>query len=630
MVGCTTQILLLQCGRESPFVQHPRQNVYSIFVHITAVTMDPVVSTARTFDLPVEEPNNAPSLLEALFRLGPYQTNDDPAAEGEWDDDEFDDDYDDFDGYNEDDGAVASQLAAVMQEPLDAPANTFDGSAPAHRASTDVSKTSAAAASSKAVAKANAQPAPQRAVQAQPRDRMLLDRYGDKIKIDMLDNKAAGVARHTGRDDRATVEQVLDPRTRLILFKLLSQGLISEINGCVSTGKEANVYHARRPNGTSLAIKIYKTSILVFKDRDRYVSGEYRFRSGYSRSNPRKMVKLWAEKEMRNLKRLHQAGLPVPDPVLLRLHVLVMDFLGDEEGWPSPRLRDAGLSTSKMMDAYMDVVDIMRTMYQTCRLVHADLSEYNLLWHENRVFVIDVSQSVETDHPRATEFLRMDCQNITDYFRRAGVTTMTPRELFDYVVHARLGSKELEQAYLDEARQRAEARAASGQADPDADNLTAAIAADAEAQSAAESAAAASVDEAVFMQAYIPSSLAGVRDVEADTDAVTRGEASQLYYAALAGLTPAPAAQAQDSSKEGGGAGQSGDEDDDSDSDSDDGEEEEGEQGEGEEGSKQWTRKEADKEERKKHKADVKAAAREKRKTKIPKHVKKRHAKTSK
>jgi len=84
--------------------------------------------------------------------------------------------------------------------------------------------------------------------------------------------------------------------------------------------------------GKHLAIKIYKTSILVFKDRDKYVTGEYRFRRGYSR-NPRKMVRLWAEKEMRNLKRLVTAGINTPVPIEIRENVLVMDFVGDEEGW---------------------------------------------------------------------------------------------------------------------------------------------------------------------------------------------------------------------------------------------------------------------------------------------------------
>ena len=50
---------------------------------------------------------------------------------------------------------------------------------------------------------------------------------------------------HTGRDDRATSEQCLDPRTRLLLFRLLSSGFLQLIDGCLSTGKEANVYYAK-------------------------------------------------------------------------------------------------------------------------------------------------------------------------------------------------------------------------------------------------------------------------------------------------------------------------------------------------------------------------------------------------
>lgn len=92
---------------------------------------------------------------------------------------------------------------------------------------------------------------------------------------------------------------------------------IDQIYGCLSTGKEANVYLAEGSMDLitmemldpalpkrEYAIKVFKTSILIFKDRERYVSGEFRFRKGHCKSNPRKMVALWAEKEVRNLKRL--------------------------------------------------------------------------------------------------------------------------------------------------------------------------------------------------------------------------------------------------------------------------------------------------------------------------------------
>jgi RIO kinase 1 len=238
------------------------------------------------------------------------------------------------------------------------------------------------------------------------------DRF--RVDVDKLDHKKHRESKHTGRDDRATTEQVLDPRTRLMLFKLMSSGVLTEINGCVSTGKEvraafsvvfgsgtqralqqANVYHAVGAAHQDLAIKVYKTSILVFKDRDRYVSGEYRFRQGYSKTNPRKMVKMWAEKEMRNLKRLVSAGIPAPEPLLLRSHILVMQFFG-EDGKAAPRLKDATMNDAQLADAYVQVAKHMWTLYNACRLVHADLSEYNMLYWEEKVVVIDVSQSIET------------------------------------------------------------------------------------------------------------------------------------------------------------------------------------------------------------------------------------------
>jgi len=69
----------------------------------------------------------------------------------------------------------------------------------------------------------------------------------------------------------------------------------------------------------------------------RYVSGDPRFRS-YNKGNPRKMVKMWAEKEMRNLARLHSSGIRCPQPIQLRMHVLVMDLIG-REGVAALRLK---------------------------------------------------------------------------------------------------------------------------------------------------------------------------------------------------------------------------------------------------------------------------------------------------
>ena len=273
----------------------------------------------------------------------------------------------------------------------------------------------------------------------QPNEK-ILKKFTGKIYVGQYDVEQKMSGKVKDKADRATIEQVMDPRTRMILFKLLNKGFMSEIDGCISTGKEANVYHCLGAGpdqeDKSMAIKIYKTSILVFKDRDRYVSGEFRFRQGYGKKNPRKMVQTWAEKEMRNLVRIHNAGIPSPKPLLLKSHVLVMEFLGNN-GWPAPRLKDAGLSVSKARELYRQVIVHVRTMYHDCKLVHGDLSEYNMLYHDGDAYIIDVSQSVEHDHPHALEFLRKDLCNVTEFFRKFDVAVLGLRELFDWVVDTR-------------------------------------------------------------------------------------------------------------------------------------------------------------------------------------------------
>ena len=355
--------------------------------------------------------------------------------------------------------------------------------------------------------------------------------------------------KHTGRDDRATSEQVLDPRTRLILFKLVSTAFVDKIDGCLSTGKEANVYYAKagkhgktmstQIQGSSakkdpdapvlepveeFAVKIFKTSILVFKDRDKYVSGEHRWRKGYCKSNPRKMVKTWAEKELRNYRRIYAAGIRCPRPVLLKGHVLIMEFLG-QEGWPSPRIRDANLSERRLREAYVQTISIMRRMFQRCKLVHGDLSEYNLLWHNGEVFVIDVSQSVESDHPSALDFLRKDCANVNDYFRKAGgLNVMTTRQLFEFVTSTVFGDtdEELSNA-MDSIMKHVDAEVKKQLTSENTES-------DLREEKHREA-----VDEAVFMSQFLPRSLNQL--AEHEIAQIEDGDVEETYAHAVAALT---------------------------------------------------------------------------------------------
>ena len=113
--------------------------------------------------------------------------------------------------------------------------------------------------------------------------------------------------------------------------------------------------------------------------------------------------------------------------------------------WP-PRLQDVDISEIKARELYWDLSLIIRKMYHQCKLVHGDLSEFNLLYHEGKALVIDVSQSVEHDHPHALEFLRKDIHNVNEFFRKKKVNVLTVKELFDFVVNLNIEEGEEEAA----------------------------------------------------------------------------------------------------------------------------------------------------------------------------------------
>lgn len=100
---------------------------------------------------------------------------------------------------------------------------------------------------------------------------------------------------------------------------------------------QANVYHSFRaetppePYPEALAVKIFRTSILGFRSRQDYMQGEQRFRNEYTSSrNARKMVKIWAEKELRNLRRLGGVNIRSPQALECKENVLVLEFLGHD------------------------------------------------------------------------------------------------------------------------------------------------------------------------------------------------------------------------------------------------------------------------------------------------------------
>jgi RIO kinase 1 len=89
-----------------------------------------------------------------------------------------------------------------------------------------------------------------------------------------------------------------------------------------------------------------------------------------------------------------------------------MEFLGEHER-PYPQIRDVDLPNPG--EVYHEIISFIRVLYQKAGLVHADLSEFNILFSD-RPLVIDMGQAVTLDHPRSRSFLVRDIANVNRYF----------------------------------------------------------------------------------------------------------------------------------------------------------------------------------------------------------------------
>ncbi|MCK5297761.1 MAG: serine protein kinase RIO [Candidatus Heimdallarchaeota archaeon] len=244
----------------------------------------------------------------------------------------------------------------------------------------------------------------------------------DQLQKDKIDFKNIKVK---DSDALKVAESVLDVETKTTLFNLRKRNIIDYMTGVISTGKEANVYHGYAPDGSELAIKIYRTSTNIFKGLQIYIIGDPRF--ARIKRDQRSFVYAWAKKEFKNLSRAYKAKVSIPKPITCVKDVVVMEFIGKKE-LPYPLMKDVKLK--KPRKTYMEVLDNLELLYHDAGLVHADLSEYNMIYTP-KVYFIDISQAVLLDHSFAEIFLYRDIKNITRYFKAQKVDVIEAEDLFE-------------------------------------------------------------------------------------------------------------------------------------------------------------------------------------------------------
>ncbi|MEM4767698.1 MAG: serine protein kinase RIO [Saccharolobus sp.] len=234
-----------------------------------------------------------------------------------------------------------------------------------------------------------------------------------------LPRKTKDEKRQKDEDLFKTLDSTIDTKTYLNLINIARRLRIEEYLGAISSGKEAKVYPARTYEGKYYAVKVYYTSTAQSKKAiKRYTIKDIRFED-IRANNTRQLIRIWAKKEFKNLIKMHNAGVRVPKPILVYENVLVMEFIG-ENGLRAPLLKE--LDDSEIVQSlYEDLLQQIEIMVKKAKLVHGDLSEYNVMVYNNQNYIIDVSQAIPIDNDEAYTLLKRDLENINAFFKSKGI-----------------------------------------------------------------------------------------------------------------------------------------------------------------------------------------------------------------
>src|SRR2546430_2558278 len=100
----------------------------------------------------------------------------------------------------------------------------------------------------------------------------------DERRLRILETQVDALrTREKDSETRKTYDEVFDHAALLTIAELITDGVISTLDYPVSTGKEANVFHATGPDGRAKAVKIIRIANATFRNIAVYIDGDPRF-----------------------------------------------------------------------------------------------------------------------------------------------------------------------------------------------------------------------------------------------------------------------------------------------------------------------------------------------------------------
>ena len=208
----------------------------------------------------------------------------------------------------------------------------------------------------------------------------------------------------------------------LAINGLVKANVLEAFGKPLGVGKEADVYDALNSKGERIAVKFHRLGRISFRQIIR--------RRSYSTERSASWLyqsRLAAQREYQALQILFPCRVAVPEPISQNRHVVAMGIIEGGELADYKQL-------SRPEKILAEILRNTRKAYVKAGIIHADLSEYNIILKPNRhILIIDWPQYVTKEHPNAEELLKRDVQNILKYFKRKHKVNTSLEETIEYV-----------------------------------------------------------------------------------------------------------------------------------------------------------------------------------------------------
>ncbi|SIO73667.1 RIOK2, RIO kinase 2 [Babesia microti strain RI] len=185
-------------------------------------------------------------------------------------------------------------------------------------------------------------------------------------------------------------------------------GIIESVGRRIGVGKEADVHIAKESKGELVVIKFHRLGRKSF--RTIKLNRDYLGKRSYA--SWMYLAQIAAKKEYSYLLSMYEKDFPVPKPIEINRHAIVMQYI---DGVPLSQVRVLKTPRNTLETLFKLIIDMAEI-----GIIHGDFNEFNLIVDEgnDKLYLIDFPQVIPIYHQNAATYFNRDVNCIVELFNR--------------------------------------------------------------------------------------------------------------------------------------------------------------------------------------------------------------------